>query len=334
MTDEIMEMKTKPAEMKSASGDAVTDTAGKPVSNVEVSQLPKGENTEPSMDDVILAELTKRGLLKDPKAALAAINKAIGVVAREEAKSDIEADKENLVKAHGELKDAIFPILEKHGIHLTKGKRILIHGGESDAKLFDIAFADPLPDKGKGKGGGTRERKASPMGCVVMRIPETGRKDTLDKPAAKSLSAFFQYFTGHGYEGYESASQAVKSIGDSRIDIPKTKRNDGVFNVQNVPEVAETTDKKGSPAYNIVSLTDKGYTFFGIAKGKAAVAATPAPETKPAPQKTAAEAPEKIETPADNTAAVAKPVETNLPANWNTMNKAERKAWRNKGKAS
>ncbi len=297
-----------------------------------------GMRTE-GMDDTFLQELIKRGIVKNPKKALEAINKAIGQVAREEAKADIELDKENLLKAHGELKEAIFPILAKHGIQLTKGKRILIHGGESDAKLFDIAFADPLPDTKKKGSGGTRERKASPMGCVVMRIPEIGLKDTLEKPAAKSLSAFFQYFTGMGYEGFESATQAVLSIGDSR-EISKTKRGDeGVFRVQNIPEVKETTEKAGSPAYNIVSLKDKGYAFFGIQKGKVAVAEKPAETTAPVTETTETpETPaETIETPAETPTAQteAPKSESKLPDNWSSMSKADRKAWRNsQGKAS
>jgi len=87
-----------------------------------------------------------------------------------------------------------------------------------------------------------------------------------------------------------------------------------VFKVQNVPAIPETVGNVGSKAYNIVKLSDKGYSFFNITKGKVVQAATAAP-----------------------TAATPVPVaEADKPANWNNMSKADKKAWRhqNQGQAS
>jgi len=122
-----------------------------------------------------------------------------------------------------------------------------------------------------------------------------------------------------GESRFPRATLAILNIGDGSEG---KAGQDGVFKVQNVPAIPETVGNLGSKAYNIVTLSDKGYTFFQIAKGK--VAAPVAVAT--APIAPVAEAPKAATPPV----AVAT---ANLPENWKTMSKADKRAWRaNQGK--
>lgn len=192
---------------------------------------------------------------------------------RDVLKLQMDEDKKKLLAIHGELIAAIKPIIEKAGIKMDMpGKQIVYHVGEAGTPCWDLAYPEAIGDKPSknGKNGSGKVRSATFMGAVHLRVPEKG----VNGEVAKSLSAFFSYFThGKTYNGYKTGTVAVQNIGDTSEG---KAGQDGFFKVQNVPEIPETATAKGSPAYNIVTMTDKGYAFFGVTRGKVAkVTATP-----------------------------------------------------------
>jgi len=226
---------------------------------------------------------------------------------RDVLKIQLEEDTKKLRAVHEKLIAAIAPIIAEAGIKMDiPGKQIVYHVGDAGSPCWDIAYPEPLSDKAsKGNGnGGIRVRKAIVMGEVHMRIPEL----SVNEKCADSLSAFFKYWMGRENHGFATATVAAQNIGDSSEG---KSGQDGLFKVQNVPAILEAATTMGSKAYNIVTLTEKGYRFFNIMKGKVVpTATTPAP--------------------------VAIATEADKPANWNTMSKADKRAWRhqNHGQAN
>jgi len=327
-TEKIIET---PAE-KIETAVAVMDAGGKPIETpISQADLAKAANEaapKPKVSkEAILALMKEAGFEFTNVDSVAEGLTDYLVSTAKKQKRDVlklqqEEDKKKLLAVHEELVAAVTPLIAKAGIKMDiPGKQLVCHVGEAGTILWDIAYPELPPDKASknGKGNG-KVRNASFMGAVNLRVPEKG----INGEVAKSLSAFFSYFTGKPYNGYKTGTIAVQNIGDTSEG---KSGQDGFFKVQNVPAVPETPTAKGSPAYNIAVLTDKGYTFFGIAKGKVAKA-TPAPKAATAP---ATEAPKEAAPVAINTSAL-----DNLPSNWKDMTKAERKAWRhqNTGKAS
>jgi len=339
-----MEIKKAPAEkiectvaVVEAGGVPVTDTAGKPVA----APITQASLAKPLVDKKAEFNAKLLDLMKECGYNLTDTNSVAGkliadieVEERKQTRSKLliqkEEDTKKLLAVHAELVAAIAPIIEKAGIKMDiPGKQIVYHVGDAGSPCMDIAYPEPLPDatKKSTKNGGIKVRKAVIMGEVHLRIPELSQNGKV----AESLSKFYSFWKGTDpktgkpfvYTGFASATAAVQNIGDGSDG---KSGQDGVFKVQNVPAIPETAGNLGSKAYNIVTLTPKGHTFFNITKGKVSqTVATPTAPVAVAPTAPTKEAPKA--TPTAPTAT--------LPANWSTMSKADKKAWRaNQGKAS
>jgi len=320
-----LEIKQVPAENKvavmEANGEPVTDTAGKPIAQpIAQAELAK---PNPTFAEKLAALMKECGYSDETIAGqVGKIETDAKAEERKATRANLllqkEADTKKLLAVHAELIAAIAPIIEKAGIKMDiPGKQIVYHVGDAGSPCWDMAYPEPLPDKAKTstKNGGIKVRKAVVMGNVHLRIPEL----SMNMKVAESLSAWYKMWTGKENHGFASATAAILNIGDGSEG---KAGQDGVFKVQNVPAIPETVGNLGSKAYNIVTLSDKGYTFFQIAKGK--VAAPVAVAT--APIAPVAEAPKAATPPV----AVAT---ANLPENWKTMSKADKRAWRaNQGK--
>jgi hypothetical protein len=307
-----------PAEMKAVNGQPVTDTAGNPIAQpIALADLVKPvADPKPKISkEAVLA------LMADAGFQFSDINSvADDLIARMEEqerkqkrnvqKMRLEEDTKKLRAVQEKLIAAITPIIEEAGIKMDiPGKQIVYHVGDAGSPCWDIAYPEPLADKAsKSNGNGhSKERKAVFMGEVHLRIPEL----SVNEKIANSLSQFYSYFTGKAYNGFKDATVAVQNIGDGSEG---KGGQDGVFKVKNVPAIPETATTAGSKPYNIVTLSEKGYSFFNITKGKAVQVTTAAP-----------------------TAAISVPVaEADKPADWNIMSKADKKAWRhqNQGRSS
>ena len=344
MSGNELEIKQVPAEkieskvaVMEANGEPVTDTAGKPIAEPIAMET---KPTEPSFAEKLAQ------LMRDSGFSEEAINGKVGEIEKdlkaEERKAtranlllQKEADTKKLLAVHAELVAAIAPIIEKAGIKLDiPGKQIVYHVGDAGSPCWDIAYPEPLPDKAKTStnNGGIKVRKAVVMGNVHLRIPEL----SMNMKVAESLSALYTYFrpeinpkTGKpfGNQGFASATAAILNLGDGSEG---KAGQDGVFKVQNVPAIPETVGNLGSKAYNILTLSDKGYTFFQIAKGKVAA---PVAVATAAPIAPVAEAPKATIVAATPAVATA-PVASSLPENLKTMSKPERRAWRAKNEGN
>ena len=206
MTTEVMEAKKLPAENKNAA-PKVTDTGGKEIkslSQTEIASAATSATPPVEISKEAAIALARAMGFKNPELAAEGLIAQATQQKRKEEKDDwkavIEADKAKLLEIHSQLKDAILPIIAEAGIELTNGKRIIIHGGVSDAELFDISYPEPLPDttRGKTKGGGNKVRNAVVMGAVQLRVPELG----ISREVAPSLSAFYRYWTGSENHGF------------------------------------------------------------------------------------------------------------------------------------
>ena len=301
-----------------AGGEAVTNTAGKPIPQpIAQAELAKPAATpKPKISkEAVLALMAEAGFqFSDVNSVaddlISRMEEQERKQKRDVRKIQLEADKVKLVAVQDKLLKYIQTTIAEAGIKMDiPGKQIVYHVGDAGSPCLDIAYPEPLADKAsKSNGnGGNKVRKAVFMGEVHLRIPELSANGKV----ANSLSQFYSYFTGKPYTGFKDATVAVQNIGDGSEG---KSGQDGVFKVQNVPAIPETVGNLGSKAYNIVKLSDKGYSFFNITRGKVVQVATAAP-----------------------TAATPVPVaEADKPANWNIMSKADKKAWRhqNQGQAS
>lgn len=318
--------------MKDTGGNLVTDTAGKPIPQpITPAEIMK---PQPSKKDIFIQLMKDAGFkFTDPDSiATDLLERAEGEERKQKRnilKLQQEEDTKKLLVVADKVKAFLQKAIAEAGIKMDiPGKQIVYHVGDAGSQCLDIAYPEPLPDKspkkGKGNGnGGIKVRKAVAMGEVHLRIPEL----SINGKVAESLSAFYKLWTGKENHGFASATIAAQHIGDGSEG---KAGQDGVFKVQNVPAFkSKDKDIMDTDAYNIVTLSDKGYSFFNITKGKVSKAAPKA--TPPAPVVAATPAPTAI---APATTAVA---EAEKPANWNTMSKADKKAWRhqgNQGKAS
>ena len=313
MLDNVMEIKNTPAEntvaVMEAGGEVVTDTSGKPIlqpiSQADLAKPAATPNPKISKEAVIALMAEAGFQFSDVNSVaddlISRMEEQERKQKRDLRKIQLEADKAKLIAVQDKLLKYLQTTIEEAGIKMDlPGKQIVYHVGDAGSPCLDIAYPEPLADKASRSGnGGIKVRKAVFMGEVHLRIPEL----SINGKVANSLSQFYSYFTGKPYTGFKDATVAVQNIGDGSEG--KGGQN-GVFKVQNVPAVPETATTTGSKAYNIVTLSDKGYSFFGITKGKAVPVATAA-----------------------TTAATPVPVaEADKPANWNNMSKADKKAWR------
>ena len=335
--ENIMEAKTKPAEKidttpkaMEAGGQAVTNTAGKPIPEPisQASLATPVPNKKAEFNEKLANLLKECGYnLTDTNSVAGKLVADIEGEERKQTRSLLLAQKEEdtkkLLAVHGELLAAIAPIIEKAGIKMDiRGKQIVYHVGDAGSPCFDLAYPEPLPDgtKKPSKNGGIKVRKAVVMGAVMLRIPELSKNEK----AAESLSAFYKFWTKNENHGFASATVAVQNIGDGSEG---KSGQDGVFKVQNVPAVPETVNATGQKAYNIVTLTPKGYKLFNITQGKVAKAA-PAPVAAPV----VAEAPKPTPVPVVAPVVAETPkVETSVVTATETvkLTKAQRRALRN-----
>jgi hypothetical protein len=249
---------------------------------------------------------------------------------REKVLAQKDIEEKALLTIRDEVIKWLSPKLEKVGIKPDlAGKQIRLHCDMPNTWNLDVAFPSPLADKTKGSKKPHSEGWTGHKGVVKLRIPEKG---ITDATVANSLRAFYKFWTGNDYTGFASGSVAVMNIGDGTEG---KAGQAGVFNVQNVAGVKGPKDTMSVEPYNVVTLTPKGYDFFGIKKGQAPKAGDKKPqkaeklaETQPKAEKPA-EKPQPIATPeAAKPAEVTATAPTNgKPANWDKMSKAAKRQW-------
>jgi len=167
-----MEIKRVPAEkieskvaVMEANGEAVTDTAGKPIPQPIVNET---KPTEPSFTEKLAQLMRDSGFSEEAiNGKVGEIEKDLKAEERKASRSKLliqkEEDTKKLLAVHAELIAAIAPIIEKAGIKMDiPGKQIVYHVGDAGSPCWDMAYPEPLPDKAKTstKNGGIKVRKA------------------------------------------------------------------------------------------------------------------------------------------------------------------------------
>jgi hypothetical protein len=231
-------------EAKTETGDAVTDSAGKPiVDNVQ----PITPATVKSPADMTEAELialfTKIGV-KNPEKALAEVKHMAKLDKTEELKAIRNAEMAKLVAVHDEIVATLLPLLTKAGIGLDDNKQLRVFKGIAGSVCADIYYPEPLPDtKAKKSGTGEHKRSAPVSRGEVELVDKEHGIDT----KVENGTQFLRYFSMK-QQGYPTNVFAIEAT--------------GVFKCEHIPGSPETATTMAIAPRNRVTLTELGRKFF------------------------------------------------------------------------